>query len=130
MKKQRKQWWLKYSPEFKKTAVDRFLAGESATALAKELGIRRKFLYQWRDSGFSSQHAEANVQPRWMEPDAVEEQPQELDKLQKKIAELERLVGRQTAELDFFAAALRAVRQPRQKNGESSETGSTQQSKA
>ena len=129
MEKQRKRWWRKYSFEFKKAAVDRFLCGESATALSRELGIRRKFLYQWRDSGFGSVQAEVSEQQHSLEPEALDQPQQEISNLQKKVAELERLVGRQTAELDFFAAALRAVRQPYQKSGESSESGSTRRSK-
>ena len=42
-----RRWW-KYGPEFKRGAVDRMLAGESVTVLARELGIRRKFLYLHR----------------------------------------------------------------------------------
>lgn len=47
-----RRWW-KYGPEFKRGAVDRMLAGESVTVLARELGIRRKFLYlhrAWKDN--------------------------------------------------------------------------------
>ena len=130
MKTKRKRWYLKYDFEFKKSAVDRFQSGESPSALSRELGIRRKFLYQWRTAGFGSQPAEVSEQPLCAETEDVDRQQEDLDKLQKKIAELERLVGRQTAELDFFAVALRAVRQPSPKNGESSATGSTRQSKA
>ena len=128
VKTQRKRWWRKYSFEFKKAAVDRLNSGESGAALSQELGIRRKFLYQWRASGFGSPKAEVS-EPHSPEPEALDPQQQELIKLQKKVAELERLAGRQAAELDFFAAALRAVRQPYQKSGESSESGSTRRSK-
>jgi transposase-like protein len=128
VEKQRKRWWCKYSFEFKKTAVDRLNSGESGAALSLELGIRRKFLYQWRASGFGSQKIEVSGQPS-IEPEAVDQQQQSLNKLQKQVAELERLTGRQAAELDFFAAALRAVRQPYQKTGESSASGSTRRSK-
>ena len=39
----------RYSAEFKKAAVDRMATHGSVQALADELGIRRKFLYHWRD---------------------------------------------------------------------------------
>jgi len=39
----------RYSAEFKLDAVSRMEHCETITGLAKELGIRRKFLYQWRD---------------------------------------------------------------------------------
>jgi hypothetical protein len=35
------RWWFKYSPEFKRQEVDRMMAGESFTVLAKELGVER-----------------------------------------------------------------------------------------
>jgi transposase InsO family protein len=44
------RWCFKYSPEFKRQAVDRMMAGESVSALAKELGIARKFFYAWREA--------------------------------------------------------------------------------
>jgi transposase-like protein len=37
-----------YSTEFKLNAVNRIAGAASITGLAEELGIRRKFLYQWR----------------------------------------------------------------------------------
>jgi transposase-like protein len=40
----------RYSAEFKHDAVMRMgQGGKTVTALAKQLGIRRKFLYLWRD---------------------------------------------------------------------------------
>lgn len=38
MSKQAGQRWTKYSPEFKRTAVDRIVAGESPTAAAAGAG--------------------------------------------------------------------------------------------
>lgn len=135
MEKTRKQWWLKYSPDFKRTAVDRFLAGESSSALARELNIRRKFLYQWRDKGFGSAAAEDDRRRGDSEANKVDLQQQQLQgqkikAQQQKIAELERLLGRQAAELDFFAAALRATKDLRHNRDESSASGSTRRSKA
>ncbi len=37
-----------YTPEFKVQAVERMRAGGPVTALARELGVRRKFLYEWK----------------------------------------------------------------------------------
>ena len=113
------QRWSKYSPEFKRTAVDRMVAGESPTVLARELGIRCKFLYAWKAAGRGSQGAP----PR--EKVADDPQEHEIARLQRRISELERLTGRQTAELDFFAAALRSVKETRRQNGASSDEEST-----
>jgi transposase len=38
-----------FSKEFKLAALRRMLAGENVSALARELGIRRKYLYEWRE---------------------------------------------------------------------------------
>jgi transposase-like protein len=55
------RWWFKYSPEFKRQAVDRMMAGESVSALAKELRIARKFFYAWREAGYGSAGAQAPI---------------------------------------------------------------------
>ncbi len=49
--------------------------------------------------------------------------------LQSRISELERLVGRQAAELDFFAAALRNIEESRPTSGVDSGNESTPRSK-
>jgi transposase-like protein len=104
--------WFKYSPEFKRNAVDRIVAGESPTAVARELGIRCKFLYAWKAEGKGSQGAPAPGEEVDADP-----QQREIANRQKKISELERFAGRQTAELDFFVAALRSVKERRRKSG-------------
>ena len=38
-----------YTKEFKLQAVDRLKRGESASALARELGVSRKLLYKWAE---------------------------------------------------------------------------------
>ena len=117
--------WTKYSPDFKRTAVDRILKGESATVIARELNIRRKFLYDWRNKGLGTEGAPKKPEIA-SKADPVQQQ---LAKKQQRIEELERLAGQQAAQLDFFAAALRAVKEPRPNNGASSVAGSTQRSK-
>jgi hypothetical protein len=105
-------------------------AGESPTAVARELGIRCKFLYHWRDQGWGTLAqavaAEMAAEP---EPEAVAAPDREQETLRKKIAALERLVGQQAAELDFFAAALRNIGAADPKSGVRSDGGSTKRSK-
>jgi transposase len=120
-----RQWW-KYSPEFKRKAVDRMLAGEGVSALARELGIRRKFLYQWRDDGWGTAAQGKAAKP---ESVGVTRAEREKEALGKKIAALERLVGQQAAELDFFAAALRNIGAAEPKSGVRSDGGSTKRFK-
>jgi len=38
-----------FSREYKLAALRRMLAGENVSALARELGVRRKYLYQWQE---------------------------------------------------------------------------------
>ena len=121
--------WRKYEPEFKRKAVDRLVAGESPTGVARELGIRRKFLYQWRDQGWGTL-AQAVAETAAGSDLAEETAPDgEQEALKKKIAALERLVGQQAAELDFFAAALRNIGAPDPKSGVGSDGGSIKRSK-
>jgi len=117
----------KYSSKFKQAAVDRLVGGESATAIAKKLKIRRKLLYAWRNEGFGS-NPPATVSRRASARDE-DPQQQQIAQRQEKIAELERLIGKQAAELDFFALALRATKEARPKRSGSSGSGSTQRSR-
>ena len=138
-----------FSREYKVAAVRRMLAGENVSALARELGVRRKYLYQWRErfrlggaialrSRGRPTKAEvlAMQAPGGDEPAAGEADPMppsaapdELAKAQRRIAELERKVGQQQIDLDFFQRALRHVREQRQRSGAPGETGSTRSSK-
>jgi len=120
--------WRKYDPKFKRQAVDRMVAGESPTAVARELGVRCKFLYHWRDQGWGTlaQAAETTAEP---EPSAGTAPDREQEALRKKVAALERLVGQQAAELDFFAAALRNIGAPDPRSGVRSDGGSIKRSK-
>jgi len=94
--------------EFKETAARRLLAGESGTALSRELDVKRSVLYRWRDAyraegmgGLSRQRGRPG--PGRRPPPKIP-----IDGRDQRIAELERLLGKQAAELDFFARAFRA----------------------
>lgn len=133
-----------FSREFKLAAVQRMLAGENVTALASELRIRRKYLYHWRDR-FRAGGSEALRGPgrpaggfpeprRGTEasrpvPSAATTAPEALAAAQLRIAELERKIGSQQVELDFFQQALRQVRATRRTNGVPGATASTRSSK-
>jgi transposase-like protein len=118
--------WHKYSPEFKQSAVDRLVSGESATVVARELQIRRKFLYAWRNAGYGSTAA---GKPR--RESVVEDDPllTKIAKLEQELADTQRLVGQQAGELNFFVLALRAVKESRPKKKASSGIGFIPQSK-
>jgi transposase len=107
-----------YAMELKLAAVRRVRAGESVRAVAEELGIRRKRLYVWKDRyaelGEAGLRRQRGGRPRKEAPEAgsVSEANAgrgELLAARKWIAELERKVGQQELELDFFGEALRRI---------------------
>ena len=102
-----------FTTEFKERAVLRLEGGEQATALAAELGVRRKLLYDWakayREQGMAGLNRKRGPKPggrRSSPPDRVAP-ADPLAQAQARVAELERLVGRQQVDLDFFRRALR-----------------------
>ena len=74
-------------------------------------------MYRWK------QLAEGRAAPG---ADAVED-PRErrVRELEKKVRELEGVIGQKTLELDFFAGALRRIKESRQQRGNDGETTST-----
>lgn len=119
MSSEKKKEQPAYAPEFKLAAVQRVLAGEGVTAVAEALGIRRKRLYLWKDRyaqlGEAGLASKRGGRPR-KDALAASAEPQagrgELLAARRKIAELERKVGQQELELDFFEEALRRVSAP------------------
>ncbi len=118
----------KYSTEFRREAVARLKDCASVTGLARELGIRRKWLYEWKKQfpdlcgglekseapaggavGESKPPGQAQAEPWAGDSGAGAEQR----RLRERIGELERLVARQALEIDFFAGALRRVNEGR-----------------
>jgi hypothetical protein len=59
----------------------------------------------------------------------VHEAASDLEKAHRRIAELERKVGQQQVDLDFFRQALRQVREARRPSTEPGVTGSSKLSK-
>jgi transposase-like protein len=129
-----------FSREFKLAALRRMLAGENVAALARELKLRRKLLYAWRDR-FRSGGAEAlrtRGRPRKVvglaagaadAPAARGAASDDLEKARRQIAALERKVGQQQLELDFFRQALRQVEGKRRTSDGRGATASTRSSK-
>lgn len=100
-----------FSREFKVAAVKRMQAGEAASGLAEELGVRRKLLYEWKQR--MEQGGEEGLRSRPGRPgkSTRERQQQQTIDEKQRVATLERLVGKQQALLDFFGRALQAVEQ-------------------
>jgi transposase len=125
-----------FSREFKLSAVHRMLSGENVSGLARELRVLRKDLYKWRDN-FRAHGPEglrnrgrprksASVASAAAAPTASAD---ELTRAKQHIAELERKIGQQHVELDFFRQALRQVRGTRRPSDGSGATASTPSSR-
>jgi transposase len=99
--------------------------------LAAELGVRRELLHKWRTKyaagGACALTTSGRPRPVPMPPPDVGATRAEDDaaRAQRRITELERKVGQQALELDFFRAALRQVREQRLKKGEPGGTTSS-----
>jgi transposase len=108
-----------YAMELKLAAVRRVRAGESVRAVAEELGIRRKRLYVWKDRyaelGEAGLSRRRGGRPRKEAPETGSNSEAKLGRgellvARKRIAELERKIGQQELELDFFGEALRRIK--------------------
>jgi len=148
-----------YSREFKLSAVRRMVEGVNVSALSRELQVKRKRLYAWlacfRSGGPEALRPRGRPPkvvdpPGCPEPEAVGiEKPEPASAVappkpaapvdtvsaaehaaaQRRIADLERTVGRQQMEMDFFRRALRRVGDARQPTGGSGGTASTRSSR-
>lgn len=96
----------KYSDEFRARALERMKACGNVTALAQELGIRRKWLYKWREQA-TGRVSESRPSGK---PKQRADSPE-----RKRLAELERLVARQALEIDFFKGASQRIAELRRK---------------
>ena len=128
----------KFSREFKLEVVRRILAGEQIRALSEELTVLRKDLYAWRKlfRAGGAQALRPLDRPRkgdGVVASRVKERSRNVAAgdtcAPERIAELERKIGQQQIELDFFRQALRQVREARRPNAGPGVTGSTRSSK-
>jgi len=105
-----------FSRDFKLKALERLEAGETIAALAAEFGVHRQLIYKWRDAARAGTMGSRRGRPTKAQSMAHEAGLVETDALtaaQRKIAELERKVGQQAVELDFFQGALRRIKASR-----------------
>ena len=105
-----------FSREFKLSAIKRIAAGESVAALSLELGVRAAHLYQWcghfRRGGADALRPACRPRKGFGRLDI--EPGKDLATARARIGELERKIGQQQLELDFFRRALRQVGDARQ----------------
>jgi len=135
-----------FSREFKLAAVRRLAAGEKVHVVAGELGVQAQNLYRWLDRFREGGSAALRPDGRPTDIERVAMQsgaaagagsaampgadpPDALELARARIAELERKIGRQELELDFFQRALRHVEEGRSASGAPGGTRSTRSSK-
>jgi transposase len=123
-----------FTREEKLAALRRMIAGENVSALARELKLRRKLLYAWLDRFRAGGPEALRTRGRPGKADRLRAQAQAppsealSEQAKRRIAELERKVGQQQLELDFFRQALRQVeakRRPKNGSGAKSSTPSS-----
>jgi transposase len=104
-----------YPTAFKIKAIKRVERGEGVLPVARDLGVTRKALHDWvkvwKVNGPDGLNRKRGPKPgRKKLRLAVLDRPQESRNADRdRIAELERVIGRQQLELDFFRQALRAL---------------------
>jgi transposase len=127
-----------FGRDFKLGVVRRLEAGESGTALAREHGIGRTLLYRWRDTvrvGGSEALRDGPGRPSRLEAQAramargPSSKARDLAEARRQIAELERKVGRQQVDLDFFEQALRHIEASRRPSDGPGATASSPRSR-
>jgi hypothetical protein len=94
---------------------------EGVLPVARKLGISRKLLHDWTKAWKAHGPEGLNRKrgpkpgPRRLKPlQADDKKRSALAQANARIAELERLVGRQQLDIDFFRKALRALERPAQ----------------
>jgi transposase-like protein len=121
-----------FTGEFKEGVAQRIVNGESVTALYLETQIKRSVLYRWRDAyrkdGAAGLQRPAGRPPGVPNPPRPVAGPQEASA--RRIVELERKIGQQALDIDFFRRAFKRVKESRRKNTADGATASTERSEA
>jgi transposase len=109
----------RYPTAYKVKAIKRVERGEGVLPVARELGISRKLLHDWIKAWKAHGPEGLNRKPgpkpgpRKLKPvPTYDDKRSALAQAKARIAELERLVGRQQMDIDFFRKALRALGRP------------------
>jgi transposase len=112
----------RFSREFKIAAVKRVLAGEPLGKVARELELKFDVLWTWKKRVVEQgEHCLYDVGRR---RGAYQKQPSS-ESQERRIRELERLIGRQQMEIRFLDKALRRVEELRQEKNDDGEAASS-----
>jgi transposase-like protein len=100
----------RYSNEFRRQTFEQMKSCDNVLGLARELGIPRRLLYNWRD--------------RFEEIDPPHTRSRELI-LRRQITKLKRVLANKTLEVDFFRHAWQRVGARRRQRPTSGDKAST-----
>jgi len=121
-----------FTPEFRVEVARRIEQGESVSKLYYELGIKRSVLYRWRDAyrkeGLAGLARSAGRPPGVPNPATPKAGVTAEEALGQQIAALERKVGQQAVQLDFFKRAFKRVKESNQAILSAGATASTRRS--
>jgi len=111
-----------FPTSFKLKAIKRAEGGGGVLPVARKLGISRKLLHDWIKAWKAhgpeglNRSADQSLGLASSRPlQAEKTKHSALAQASARIAELERLVGRQQLDIDFFRKALRALERPQRK---------------
>ena len=102
----------RHTKEFRSKAVERLKSSDNIVALARELGVHRRLLYQWKEEQQRLERGEYSPACR----------------LQDQVRELEQALAEKTLELDFFKGALQKVEARRRSSSSAGGKASTTKS--
>lgn len=138
MSKQVRKKRRSFTREFKLSVLSRMAETDSIVGLARELGLERKLLYCWREQyqnggsealrrvGRPAQRQDGFLKASGNLPRSADADERERPSApEQRVEALQRKIGQQQLELDFFRAALQQVRARRRGNGAPGEKAST-----
>ena len=121
-----------FTREFKVAVAQRILNGESVSALHYEFQIKRSVLYRWRDAyrkgGTAGLQRPVGRPPGTTAAPRPATHPEEA--AARRVAELERKIGRQALDIDFLQRAFKRVKESRRNSATAGATASTERSEA
>jgi transposase-like protein len=107
------QRYVKYSREFRDTALRRLALAPNVTQLCRELGVSRQLLHQWKVTEQHEQQKQSETA---------------VDRLRQENAALKKALAKKTLEVDFLKAACEKVAALRQASTGSGATASGKRS--
>jgi len=118
-----------FTAEFKASVVQRMLAGESVSALSREVQVRRQILNRWRHA-YRQEGLAGLGRGRGRPRGPSRPKPPSLPPAgEERIRALERKVGQQTLVIDFLQRACKRVKELRPTSKEPGATASMERSK-